>query len=556
MKPRTASTSIVTARRLVHFHKKGSTRFLKGGLGLGASGETRLFLVARVGSSSFTTVETLEAGVFFPGGSGGTPKGLASSPRRRHSRDTIAAVLATVLTSLEVAYVVLLSLWIILEKRSPAATLAWIMALAFLPFVGFAIYFFIGPRTLRRKRMRHAKSRAIVRDLAAPQSKDLEVPWRAQLATLALKMSGSYLSPAREVTILGGGKECFDAIEKAIGEAKSHVHVLYYIFEADKTGTRIRDALVRQAKKGVHVRLLVDAVGSPLSRSFVRPLLEAGGSFARFNRVIGGRLRPRINFRNHRKIVICDGDVGFLGGINVGDEYDASVTKKEAFRDTHMMVSGSAIRELQFTFLEDWNFTTGEVVRDKRLFPDATGEEREVVHFIPSGPDQDWESIRNVYFAAMTAADERILLTTPYFVPDEAIATALTTAALRGVDVQLIVPQRSDSIVVSAAARSYYDRLLEAGAQIYEYPKMIHAKTMVIDGKVAFVGSANMDNRSFRLNFEINALIYCQGAIDKLESMFRADRKKCRHITSRSRDKLGFPARLGEASARLLSPLL
>jgi cardiolipin synthase len=468
-------------------------------------------------------------------------------------------VLVSVLSSLEIAYVVVLSVWIVLQKRSPVATLAWILALSALPIVGFIVYVAIGPRRLSRKRMRHAKSRTIVRDLAAATASStnaLTVPWRAQLATLALRTSGASLAPAKEVLVLNGGAECFDAIESAIREAKSHVHVLYYIFESDQTGTRIRDALIERAKAGVKVRVLVDAVGSPLPHYFVRPLLEAGAEFASFNPVIGGRLRPRINFRNHRKIVICDGNVGFLGGINVGDEYNEKVTKKEAYRDTHMMIVGSAVRELQFTFLEDWTFATDDVVKDKNLFPGANGPEPQIVQLIPSGPDLDWEPIQNAFFTAITSADESVLLTTPYFVPDEAMSVAITTAALRGVDVQIIVPARSDSRIVSAAARSYYDRLLAAGAKIYEYPKMIHAKTMVIDGKAAFVGSANMDNRSFRLNFEVSAVVYCPKAIAKLKTMFDDDRQKCRHITSRSRNKLPILSRFAEASARLLSPLL
>lgn len=467
-------------------------------------------------------------------------------------------MLVSVLSSLEIAYVVVLGLWIILQKRSPVATLAWILALAALPIVGFVIYFVIGPRRLWRKRMRHAKSRTIVRDLAVATASGntLEVPWRSQLATLALRTSGASLAPAKEVLVLNGGKECFDAIVEAIAKAREHVHVLYYIFETDKTGTRIRDALVKRAKEGVKVRLLVDAVGTSLSGSFLQPLLDAGVEFGVFNPVIGGRLRPRINFRNHRKIVICDGEVGFLGGINVGDEYDESVTNKEAYRDTHLRIIGSAVRELQFTFLEDWNYSTGKIVRTKHLFPDPTGPEPQVVQIIPSGPDLDWEPTQNAFFTAITSADESILLTTPYFVPDEAIGVALMTAALRGVRVEIIVPEKSDSRIVSAAARSYYDKLLAAGAEIFEYPKMIHAKTLVIDGKAAFVGSANMDNRSFRLNFEVSAVVYCEVAIAKLQTMFDDDRKRCRHITSRARNKLPLLSRLGEASARLLSPLL
>jgi cardiolipin synthase len=422
------------------------------------------------------------------------------------------------------------------------------------------IYFFIGPHRIRRKRMRHGRASAEVRAaLAADVAKhpeDVLAPHRAQLATLAVRASGSLMSTAKSITVLGGGKECFDAMEEAIRGAKHHVHVLYYIFEADRTGTRIRDALVARAKEGVNVRFLTDAVGTELPRRFLRPLREAGVEYARFNPIALGSLLPHIHLRNHRKVLIVDGRIGFLGGINVGDEYDASVTKRDAFRDTHLRIEGAAVRELQFTFLEDWLFSTGRMIKDKGMFPPAEPDENQAAIIVPSGPDQEWESIEHVYLTAITQADERIELTTPYFVPDDSVRMALTAAALRGVRLEIIVPHKSDSRVVTAAARSYFDELLRAGAHIYEYPRMVHAKTMVVDGKVGIVGSANLDNRSFRLNFEVSALFYDQAALADLGRLFEADKRKCSHITLKSRSRLALPWRLAEASARLLSPLL
>jgi cardiolipin synthase A/B len=254
--------------------------------------------------------------------------------------------------------------------------------------------------------------------------------------------------------------------------------------------------------------------------------------------------------------VIVDGRIGFLGGINVGDEYDASISNRDAFRDTHVRIEGAAVRELQFTFLEDWHFSTGEIIRDKGMFPPPEPEEREACIIVPSGPDQEWESIEHVYFTAITQADSLIQLTTPYFVPDDALRVALCAAALRGVRLELIVPHKSDSLIVTAAARSYFDELLRAGAHVYEYPRMVHAKTMVVDGKIAIVGSANLDNRSFRLNFEVSALFYDPSALAELSRLFDVDKRRCRHITLKSRSRLALPTRLAEASARLLSPLL
>jgi len=464
-------------------------------------------------------------------------------------------VLVSVVSTLEIVYVVFLATYILLEKRSSAATIAWILILAMLPIVGFVLYFFLGNRVLLRKRMRHARARADVRQQHGNASAS-DVQLSTQLARLTSRASGAHLATAREVRVLTNGKACFAAIEEAIRGAKHHVHVEYYIFEGDVTGTRIRDALVERAKAGVQVRLLVDGVGSSLSRKFLRPLRDAGGQFARFNPISFGRLLPRVNMRNHRKIVVVDGHVGFLGGINVGDEYTEEVSRREAYRDTHLRIVGAAVRELQFAFLEDWSFATGTVVRDKNLFVQLATDETELVHVVASGPDLEWEAIQQVYFTMITQAETSLKITTPYFVPDDAIRIALCAAALRGVVVELIVPQNSDSRIVTAAARSYFDELLRAGVQIYEYPKMVHAKTIVVDSKIASIGSANMDNRSFRLNFEIGAVVYAKGAVAELEASFDADKARCRHVTSRSRNRLPIPGRLAEASARLLSPLL
>ncbi len=465
----------------------------------------------------------------------------------------------TVVSSVEFAYLITLVVYIVLEKRSPVATLAWILILAAIPLVGFVVYFAIGPRRLTRKRLRHAKSRVLVREAAEGISSRRsihEYPWKDQIVRLVTKSSGAPLMMCKDVKVLINGKACFDAIIDAIASAKHHVHLEYYIFEADETGARIRDALAERSRNGVRVRLLVDAVGSPLGYRFRSSLRDAQIELARFNPLLFGRVRPRINFRSHRKIVVVDGDIGFVGGINIGDEYNEAVTGAAAYRDTHISLRGSAVRELQLAFMEDWHFATGTMLPREGLFTPDDPEENELIQIIASGPDQDWQSIQQLFFAAITQAEKRIEITTPYFVPDEAIFTGLITAAMRGVDLQILVPKRSDSRIVTAAARSYYDDLLRAGAHIWEYPKMIHAKTMVIDHKMAIVGSANMDNRSFRLNFEIGAAFYHAEAIQDLERQFARVPGPANRAPPRARHKLNIGERLVEATARLLSPLL
>lgn len=494
-----------------------------------------------------------------------------------YSRRTL---LVTILTIAEVVYVVALATWILLEKRSPVATLAWILALIALPYVGFVVFFLLGPRRLVRKRLKHKRARGAVQPKGAMQGTGLprieEDPRIDQLVRLATKAGEPPADRADHVTIFHDATSTYDAIEAAIRAAKHHVHFAYYIFDPHKIGRRFRDLLVAKAKEGVTVRVLVDDVGSSaLDRPFVQSMRDAGVKFARFNPVTFARIRSRFDFRNHRKIVVCDGTVGFTGGINIADEYlpdpDAPVKlgerrkrKKLAkrghlgpWRDSHVRLEGDAVRWLQLTFLDDWYYATGYAERSEAYFPPRTERGEELVQIVASGPDREMEPIQKLYFSAIASARSRVYVTSPYFVPDDAVLTALTTASLRGVDVRVLVPRRSDSLVVTAAARSYYDAILAAGVRVYEYqPTMIHAKTLVVDDFFAAVGTANMDNRSFRLNFEVTAVLYGGAHADSLAEQFRKDLKDAKEIKPRSREKLSLAWRLGEAGARILSPLL
>lgn len=476
-------------------------------------------------------------------------------------------MLVTALTIAEITYLVVLSLWIILEKRPPVATLAWILSLAALPVAGFAIYYLFGPRRIHRRRLKRQRARLKVRgaserDLGRVVFADeaaLTAPARA-LMTLAAGAGDMPPAACHRVDLLTSGADCFEAICEAVAAARHHVHLAYYIFEPDHTGTRLRDLLVQKAKEGVQVRLLVDDVGSHrMGRRFVKPLLAAGGSFARFNAVGLPRFRPRVNFRNHRKILVCDGRVAFTGGMNISDAYSVSSEGGVPWRDTHLRLEGTAVRWLQLVFLEDWYFATDHAPHGNAYFPRDPGDTgpSHVLQVVASGPDSDWQSIHKLYFAAIAGAQRRVLITTPYFVPDEAMLVALVTAALRGVDVRLLVPRRGDSRIVTAAARSYYDDLLRAGVRIFEYlPSMLHAKTMVVDDSFATVGTANMDNRSFRLNFEVSVALYGTTFVDQLVATFAEDVAKAEEVNASRRQQMRWPDRFGEAGARLFSPLL
>lgn len=482
-------------------------------------------------------------------------------------------MLVTILTVLEVVYVIGLAGWILFEKRSPVATLAWILALIALPYVGFIVFFFFGPRRLVRKRLKHRRARGKMQETAheLPVHEgrvEPEDPRITQLIRLAIAAGEPPAEHCDEVEILHDAARTYDAIEDAIRAAKHHVHVAYYIFDQGRCGSRLRDVLVERAKAGVTVRVLVDDVGSSgMGRAFSKTMRDAGVKLAKFNEVTFSRIRSRIDFRNHRKIVVVDGTVGFTGGINVCDDYFSSPTenppKREKhghpapWRDTHLRFTGDAVRWLQLVFLDDWHYTTGYVPRDSRYFPPPTNTGVHQVHVITSGPDRDLEPIQKMYFAAIASASDRVWLTTPYFVPDEAVFTALVTASLRGVDVRVLVPRRSDSLIVTAAARSYYDKILAAGVRVFEYqPTMIHAKTMVVDDYFAAVGTANFDNRSFRLNFEVSAILYGPTHAEELARAFEKDLEASKEITTQSRKQLSLRWRFAEAGARVLSPLL
>jgi len=463
-------------------------------------------------------------------------------------------------------WVALAAVGLILERRSPAATLAWLLALLFMPYFGYLIYLLFGPRRLRRRRLRYGRARdRLIQSTHRLRQDRAELPGfpstglERQLATLLERIAQGAPAPATEVTVLETGDDCFQAIEAALEAATHHVHLEYYMWQPDRIGTRLRDRLVDKARAGVQVRLLLDAIGSDrTSNRFLQPLREAGGMIAWFNPISLRRLRPNhINFRSHRKIVVCDGRTGFTGGINVSDDHSGVYGSSAAWRDTHLRIDGEPVHRLQFVFLEDWYFATDQAPFQPEFFPPPPGSPAGPwLQIVESGPDNNRYAIARFYFAAIAGARRRVWMTTPYFVPNEAMTAALIAAALRGADVRVLASKRSDSRLVTAAARSYYDELASVGVHIFEYgPPMLHAKLLVVDERIAAVGSANFDNRSLMLNFEAMAVIYDAGLAARLADSFEADLcHASRYVKPGRRATLG--QRLAESTARLLSPLL
>jgi cardiolipin synthase len=457
-------------------------------------------------------------------------------------------------------WVIVVGVIIILQRRSAAATLAWLLALVFLPVIGLLIYRLIGPLRLERKKLKRVASRRAVGEavtaLAALDDGSVE---HIQLATIAMGLGEAPPLRADELTVYLDGASKYSAILDAIASARHHVHLEYYIWEPDTIGTALRDALIERAKAGIKVRMIVDGTGSnKLSKRFLAPLLAAGVDVAKFNpvRLLKLRLR-RPDFRTHRKIVVVDGRIAFTGGMNITDSHSAAYGP-DYWRDTHLRIAGAAVWPLQRLFMEDWYFATDTLCPvDADTFPPPARDGTHLVQVIGSGPDSDAFAIHKVLFTAINQSTDRCWLTTPYFVPDESLLTALITAGLRDVDVRLLVPKKGDSRLVDMAARSYFPELLAAGVRVYEYEsRFIHAKTLVCDDDVAIIGTANLDNRSFRLNFEVAAVIYSGTINFALADAFTTDLEGSRELDRAQYDKQPLTTRLGQATARLISPLL
>ncbi|OVZ55870.1 cardiolipin synthase [Pigmentiphaga sp. NML080357] len=459
-------------------------------------------------------------------------------------------------------YIGTVTVWIVLQRRPPLSTVLWILVLALLPYVGYIVYYFLGPQRLKRRRIKRLRSRLLIAsqtERALLREHEHQIPPTvARMAALGRTACDIPLSSATDVRLLVGGAQTYDAFVEAICAAREHIHVEFYIFDPDRIGTAIRDLLAEKARQGVAVRLLVDALGSDrLGRRFLAPLREAGAQVGFFHNVrIGRRWRPVTNYRNHRKILICDGKLGFTGGLNVTDDEDER-TRPDAYHDVHLRIEGGAVRWLQMVFLEDWAYATKQRTDDRELdalLPEMPPGEHHV-QILTSGPDDPRQAIHRMQVAAIHAATERVWLTTAYFVPSEPALMSLTSAAQKGVDVRLLVPRRSDSLVVTAASRSYFDELLEAGVKVWEYQdRMLHSKTLLVDDTYSFIGTANFDNRSFELNFEVMALVYGETMARQLGRQFELDLRQAARV-AKDRET-PFPRRLFDSFARLFSPML
>ncbi|HLW67270.1 MAG TPA: cardiolipin synthase [Gemmataceae bacterium] len=454
--------------------------------------------------------------------------------------------------------------WILAIKREPMSALAWCSTVLLLPFLGPFLFYVLGYqrvyRPLKRKRQhRRAFRRHRIRKKSAGPSISNRLPlgWTA-MARLARQLDAFSPTNGNKIDFYSEGAAAFPAKLEAIRTAQHHVHLEYFIFQPDEIGRTFRDALCEKARQGVEVRLVYDAMGSyRLTNSFLNPLRGAGAKCEAFLPVSLFRRRTQVNLRNHRKILVVDGRVGFTGGLNIGDEYLGKVPRFGYWRDAHVRVEGPAVSDLQRVFAEDWDFTAGELLKGSTYFPRQKGSGPVTVQVVQSGPDQELKSIREVYFAAILRARKRLWIASPYFVPDAGILDALVLAGHTGVDVRLLGLQHPDKWLPFLAGRYYWTDMLEAGVKVYQYAKgMMHSKLMLVDGQWASIGTANLDNRSLHLNFEVNCLLYDPEAVAQLEAGFLRDLKDSQAIDPEAYPKRPLTSRLPENVCRLLSPIL
>jgi cardiolipin synthase len=458
---------------------------------------------------------------------------------------------------------------VIMGNRDPIKTISWILILFLLPVGGIVLYIYFGFNPRKRKMIRFKElsdrmslDRLIQDQLIRLNHKmfltDKRLFPKRQMMKLLLNNSKAIITEFNHVRVLNNGRQTFGSMIYELEKAHDHIHFEFFIIEDDQIGNKFKDILIRKAREGVEIKVLYDDIGSwSLPRRFIRELTSAGVRVTSFLPVRTYAFANKVNYRLHRKIIIVDGEVGFVGGINIADRYLRGLGKNNRWRDIHLRLEGESVRSLQAIFLLDWNFANGTTEYDPRYFPVNTVKEKTLIQMVSSGPDSDWQSIMQAYFAAIATATQYVYISTPYFLPNESIMTAMKTAALSGIDVRLLLPEKNDSWMVGKSSRSYLKELLEAGVHVFFYLKgFTHSKLMIVDDVFSSVGTANMDIRSFNQDFEANALIYDQTITLQLKQDFLDDIGQSKEISFDDWDQRPVWEKVQESVARIFSPLL
>ncbi|MEP3588690.1 MAG: cardiolipin synthase [Marinobacter sp.] len=452
---------------------------------------------------------------------------------------------------------------ILLTYRTTQGAIAWITTLIALPYVTVPLFVLFGRyRFGGYMKARRSGNKALSGLLEEFERQTTSIPdpnqqhFADELQVLS-KLSRQPFTSDNKITLLKDGEATFDALFQAMEDAEHYILLEFYIVRSDRVGQRIKTILERKLAEGVEVWLLYDDIGSlSLSRRWLKELADAGARVASFGKGNIRRRRFQINFRNHRKLLVCDGVTGFVGGINLGDEYLGTAMDQEPWRDTHCRIEGPAVTGLQLAWLEDWNWAS-DTKPELDWCPsfNAPGDDKVLV--LPTGPADTWETCALFFLNSINNARTRIWIASPYFVPDVQIINALQLAALRGVDVRILIPEKSDSLLIRVAAYSYLIQARQAGIGIYRYqPGFMHQKVVLVDERYASIGTANLDNRSMRLNFEIMAINTSPAFIQEVEAMLEDDLKHCRLMTESDYEDRSLLFRLWCRTVRLLAPLL
>ncbi len=458
----------------------------------------------------------------------------------------------------------LLPVVLLVKKRQPVSSVAWMLTILFIPIGGAVLFLLFGINRVERRKESKLRSAAKLSELCqqrlehARPPRDEDRPETRRLMRLTQRLTDAWPTDGNEIELLSDTNRTLGLIEQAILSAKDSIHLEYYIWQSDKTGTRLRDLLIRKAREGVRIRFLYDGFGSFwLTRRFLRPMLDAGIQIATFLPGQTFRERWSLNLRNHRKIVVVDGRVAFTGGMNIGDEYIGRRRAIGFWRDAHLRVVGPEVWRHQLIFAEDWYFATGEVLPDTEAFPPPETSGTVIAQTVSGGPEEEASIFQALMLSAINEAQERVLLVTSYFAPPTAIITALENAAFRGVRVRLLLSGRLNHAWTLLAGRSIYESLLRAGVEISEYQRgLLHSKTLTIDGRWSMVGSANVDCRSLFLNFEAGMVLYDERLAQQLEQQFERDAQDSNRIMPEKWNRRPLFQIVVENLCRLFTPVL
>ncbi|MBI9106594.1 MAG: cardiolipin synthase [Spirochaetales bacterium] len=466
--------------------------------------------------------------------------------------------------------VIVITVRILLSNRDPNWAVSMLLILYFVPFIGILFYLLNGVNWKKRKIVKHIperifkdnlgelinRQRDFLKDIPSDYDNDA-----VKMVRMLLKSSGAILTMNNRISFYDEGENLFSDMIQDIERAEKSIHMEYFIWRSDGLGEKIKDALIQKVSEGVKVRVLFDGVGCfrMMSRRYKRQLRKGGVRTRYFLDPLNPLSGWLLNYCNHRKILVIDGKIGYAGGMNIGSEYIDGGKRFKSWRDTHVKLQGDTVNLLQAVFMADWENSGGTIDDEASYFSPVEETHGEVpLQIVTSGPDSDWHSLKELYFSMIANANEEILIASPYFVVDSAIEEALITAALAGVRVKVIMAgSPPDKWIPFWVAHTYYERLIMAGVEFYHFKEgFFHSKYLIIDSKIATVGTCNMDMRSFLLHYEINVVIYDNIKAATLKNLFEEDIKRSRKISLEECENLGFLKKLRNSIFRMFAPLL